>query len=225
MTRKQDYLNLCNEQGHPLQDFTANVCIRCANLECHRSLASRASKFEDRVQNWHERLFENPPQMPETDPRFAQISAQKFVTIPTGRVPEVGAAPAQDWIDPNAPEPKVVIPPQKVVAPRQTPRLDPAPGTNLDRANELAAQQVREQADAEVMRELQAPTVQQPVNTPLRTGIMLDGATSPAPAPSDPWAAPAKPDHAPAPETDSVRKVAPGAKIRFGGGGDSGSGV
>jgi len=198
--RKNDYIQLCNEQRAP--DFEANVCIRCAQLECSRSIASRVSKFDDRTQNWHERLFTDVPRMAETDPRFSQISGQKFIDIP-GRIPEVGLAPPSDWVDLNTTEPGVRAPPRKVGPPSPQP-APPEPSL-----------------EPEPPASSKLPLVRM-INSPLQTSIMLDGANAAvAPATTDPWAVPIPPGHAPAPETGGVQKVKPGATIRFGGGGES----
>ena len=95
MAPRRDLMGECNEQGLPFDVFASSWCSRCLNLECTRSIAGK-SKFEARVSNWEERLFLKPPVMPVDDPRFAKITAQRFITIDVGRVPEVNSS----WVDP-----------------------------------------------------------------------------------------------------------------------------
>jgi len=103
-----DYIRECNDQGVPPEDFVGAFCIRCFQSECGRSQFGK-SKFDQRVSTWADRLFLNVPKLAPEDPRFAPIASQKFITIDTGRTPEIHSA----WVDPNepqAPEPSVFVP-------------------------------------------------------------------------------------------------------------------
>lgn len=106
---KLDFMTTCNEMRVPLDDFELQFCSRCFQVDCTRSLHGK-SKFEQRTAMWEQRLFLEVPQMDESDPRFDQIRAHKFVSIDPGPIPEVGQSA---WVDPRdltetaAPEPEV----------------------------------------------------------------------------------------------------------------------
>ena len=118
---RRDQYGECNDRGMPLADFQAGWCSRCMNPECTRSLHGK-TKFDLRTETWFERLFEQPATMPTTDPRFEVIAGQRFISVDTSRVPEVGSS----WVDPHAlvkpasipePEPVLVAPSAPVVTP------------------------------------------------------------------------------------------------------------
>lgn len=107
-----DYIRECNDQGVPPEDFVGAFCNRCFQPECGRSQSGK-SKFDQRISTWADRLFLNVPKLAPEDPRFAPIASQKFITIDTGRTPEIRSA----WVDPNEPQalgaPEVPAPPQE----------------------------------------------------------------------------------------------------------------
>jgi hypothetical protein len=107
----------CNDLAVPEGDFMAAFCIRCFQPECSRSQDGK-SKFDHRVATWAERLFLNVPKLDTSDPRYGKLSAQKFITIDTGRVPEVG------WVDP--------------LEPQAAPREDPPPPPEVPQAPGVA---------------------------------------------------------------------------------------
>jgi hypothetical protein len=112
---RTDLLPECNQKAAPLDLFVAECCLRCINPECTRSQFGK-SRFDARVQNWFERLFENVPKMSPQDPRFALFADKKFLTLDTSRPIEVNTS---TWFDPRdleaSPAPRVSAPP--VVAP------------------------------------------------------------------------------------------------------------
>ena len=93
-----DYLRECNDHQVPIEDFQGAFCIRCFQPECSRSQYGK-SKFDTRVSTWAERLFLNVPRLDPHDPRYGAIAEQKFLTLDTGRTPEVSS-----WVDPNEPQ-------------------------------------------------------------------------------------------------------------------------
>lgn len=104
-TNRQDFLGTaCELQGMSIPEFTASFCGRCSQPECTRSLFGK-TKFDQRVQNWHSRLFTDVPKMNEADPRFSLIVSKKFLSLD-------GASPSvSEWIDPkDVKEKSVVIP-------------------------------------------------------------------------------------------------------------------
>jgi hypothetical protein len=203
MTEKRDWLGECNDKGVPLEDFQLQFCARCLQPECTRSLHGK-SQFEARVTEWEDRLFKHVPRMDEGDPRYAMISAQKFLDIDTSRPPEVGGS----WVDPRDLE-------------------QPLPWEyEISSTKQVEAQTVadiEEQGSAPVeIREVHVRSPRMaPMNTPNRPGQMVGGKKvdkRPTVSVSDPWKAPkpAKPTEGP-----TGRVVPPGAKIRL----DDGSGV
>lgn len=92
----RDLYGECNNKGMPLDEFSKGWCSRCMSPECSRSLYGK-TKFDQRTATWLERLFLNPPTMSPDDPRYSSVSAQKFITIETGRTPEIRS----DWVDPH----------------------------------------------------------------------------------------------------------------------------
>lgn len=124
----------CNDKGAPLDEFQAGFCARCINPECSRSLYGQ-SRFDLRVNTWHERLFSQVPTMDAHDPRYAGIAGQKFLTFDTGRMPEIRG----DWLDPRdlsaqtPPTPAPMLPatptpPPSPPAPPEAPKPSASPG-------------------------------------------------------------------------------------------------
>jgi hypothetical protein len=217
---KEDYLPYCNNQGVPLADFQTAFCNRCLNPTCQRSQAG-SSLFEQRANSWKDRLFDHPATMEESDPRYATISAQRFLSVPIVGLPVIGArsqaATQSSWIDPRdleaaapaapvkAPQPRKVPPPRAVEVeaepvPPESPSPPPAP--------------VEVEPEESVPRPAAArPPRQAPLQTPFQQGVMIGGApspTSPGP-PKDAWAAPAL-----SPSGEAATVLTPGKKIRFG---------
>jgi hypothetical protein len=98
MVERSDQLSICNDQRVALDDFKAAFCDRCFQTECTRS-QSAGDRFEQRVTDWHKKLFVSPPRMDPQDPRFSMLAAKKFLMIDTGPIPEVGRSSA--WLDPR----------------------------------------------------------------------------------------------------------------------------
>lgn len=110
-----DYYSECNPQNAP--DFGEAVCARCIQPECSRSLIGKSS-FTKRVSNWEERLFTNPARLPETDPRYAEIASQKFVSIPvaTGQWVSLNETAVEQPVE-AAPSPSEAVSPSKGTQP------------------------------------------------------------------------------------------------------------
>ena len=195
----QDWLKLCNDQGVPLEDFKAQFCDRCLQQDCTRSIAG-LSRFEQRTADWQDRLFDNPTRMSPDNPQFERISAQKFISIDTGRVPEVGGSPAQSaWVDPLT--------------------LDVEPPSAQKEQVAIAAPELVEPARVDPPEPALVPPPKplkplQPMNTPSQSGQMLPGhQAQPKADPKDAWEVPNNP------ETGDVEIVKPGSRFRFGGSG------
>lgn len=199
VARRVDSLSVCNDQGVPLADFQATFCARCVQPECTRSQFG-LSKFDQRVQTWHERLIAAPPKMDPSDPRYLSFASKPFQAIDLGPVSEVGGG----WIDPLESNLKAT-PPPVVQVPEPPPLVVPvAP----------LPEQVETTANPPIPP-LDAPNLLG-LNTPNRSGLMLPGApqSPPKQAPKDPWAGPAP---APAsPSSGGGVVVKRGATVRFG---------
>lgn len=189
---KQDYLGECNNLKVPLEEFAAQFCFRCLQPECTRSQAGK-SRLEARIDNWQDKLFKNPPRMQANDPRYSNIQGKRFLDIVPSSSYEIrGGSP---WVDPRdigvvaAPTP----PPVQVLA-----QPEPEATTPLPPSVETVE---KSESPAPLLR-----------NTPFKQGQMLKGAPSPVSIPvHDPWAAPK------VSQTEGVRVVKSGAKIKLGG--------
>jgi hypothetical protein len=155
---RRDQYGECNDRGMPLADFQAGWCSRCMNPECTRSLHGK-TRFDLRTETWFERLFEQPPTMPPTDPRYGVIAGQRFISIDTGRVPEVGSG----WVDPNTLVEPVTMPePVALSAPAIMPVvISPAGGPDVLRNAPDQSGKVLPGAPARLLP-AQAPVVTDP---------------------------------------------------------------
>jgi hypothetical protein len=195
--RRVDLYAECNvEPRAPVEQFTAECCSRCVNPECTRSTFGN-SKFETRVDTWHERMFSQVPRMLPNDPRFGAIAGQKFRLIDP-------AAPSQpsSWMDPRD-----LDRPVQVAVPVQAPIAPPA--QRFVSAPEPAPEPQEPAQSVQPVRSLDLPSA----NTPVQRGQMLGGKPAPSATPgSKEWktAEPAPP--APANE----RLVKTGARVRLG---------
>jgi hypothetical protein len=215
MAEKRDWLGTCNDQGVPLEDFQRQFCARCLQPECTRSQHGQ-SQFDARVANWEDRFFHSVPQMDESDPRFQQIRAKRFLGIDTS-----GPAVVQGWVDPLKLEEAPALPAE----PAMVPPPEPVPTYEVPEAKQVEARAVadlEEQGPAPVeAQEASAPRrpTGTPMNTPNQPRQMVGGKKvdeQPTVSVSDPWKAPT-----PAKAPDGTKVVPPGAKIRLG----NGSGV
>lgn len=175
---KRDLLPECLDGTLPLEAFQRDWCSRCLNQECTRSIAGK-SRFEARVSTWEERLFQNPPRMAPEDPRFSRITAQRFLTIDTGRTPEISSS----WVDPRdleePPAPVVLTAPAATPVPIEGARPEtPAPTLQNDSGSS---------ASPETRVHLTM------LNAPSQTGKVLQGAPQTATSKRDPWAVPETP--------------------------------
>jgi len=200
-TKRRDLLAECIQPGTAVDTLAREWCARCANPECVRSFVGQL-KFDQRVQDWEEKLFKNPPRLAADDPRFNRIVAQKFITIDTTRTPEIRS----DWVDP-----------------RDLKEPEPSPITIVESAAvQMAVTPVQAPAPAE-MPAVEAPTATSPkpstssrsaamqslvgANAPDQSGKVLRGGPGASTNKSDPWAVP---------EPPAEEVVQPGAKIRMG---------
>lgn len=194
MSRSQtrDLLKECNDKQAPLDEFQQGFCSRCVNPECGRSLYGQ-SRFDLRVNTWQDRLFDNVPRMDSTDPRYAEFAGKKFLTVDTGRTPEIRSS----WVDPRDLSAESTVP-AGVSLPHPEPVISevPEPAT-------VAAPVQPPRNPARV------PTHLLLSNTPAPQGVMIGRPTPAAPA-RDPWAAPEPPK-------DPV--VAVGSRVKMGGSG------
>lgn len=201
--QKVDHFRLCNEHNIPFQDFTIQFCNRCLQPECTRSQHGK-SKFEDRVANWHERLFAHPNRLDPTDPRFKDLASKKFLPI----LPGSPSGPSA-WMDPRE------IESQKVTVP-----VAQALRTSEKTTNEIVTRytEVLQRAPEPMPPEPPSPppTANPPTypqlqqNTPSLPRQMIGGGDPKPPSPVlDPWQPmqPLKPGE---------RLVKPGARIKLG---------
>lgn len=191
MTRRQlDLYVECNRGQAPEEIFREACCVRCVNPECSRSMYGK-TRFEDRVQNWHERLFANVPRMDQGDDRFGKIAGQRFILID----PSSPGTPG-DWVDPRDLETKTTIqvPRSFAVKPPASPEPAPTPVADVPQ-----------------------PTVNVPVelatvNTPVKSGQMLPQKSPEKPAAGE-WVTPAAPTPHQVPDAQVIKS---GARIKIG---------
>jgi hypothetical protein len=201
---RSDLLNECIPQGLPYDAFKEAWCARCVNPECVRSQTGH-SKFENRIADWEEKLFKNPPVMALDDPLYVAIVGKKFITIDPGRTPEIRSP----WIDPKD---------------LKEPEPDPEPqaDVHVPEPQAVPVPQVPDEAVVlEPVVEAREPSPPKPKpsprstlsllgqNAPDQSGRVLLGPSGAPTTKADPWAPPDPPDPA-----DVV--VQPGARIKMG---------
>jgi hypothetical protein len=199
MTRRQlDLYAECNLGQAPEELFRSECCSRCVNPDCTRSMYGK-THFEDRVQNWHERLFTKVPRMLPDDERFGKIAGQRFLLIDP-----VSPGTASAWVDPRDLEAKPMIQvPRSLPAAVSTPVPPP-----VAVAPEPVAQPEPPQPPAP--QEPLAPRTQlATTNTPVKKGQMLGGKSAPA----KDWDTPPPALSHPVPDAQVVKT---GAKIKIG---------
>lgn len=212
--RRLDFLGSeCDLGGIPIPEFEAMYCGRCAQPECSRSQHGK-SRFDQRVQNWQERLFTKVPRMDPKDPRFELVSAKNFKMIDVGPSVVIGGSSA--WLDAHTPstpapaedEPAPDTDPMSPPEPAQPSPTDPIPPPLHEASAPLPASPLAAGPPA-----APAPRHVLLMNTPNQPGgRMLPGApnvTTTPPARRDAWAAPTGSDE---------KIVKPGARIKLGGG-------
>jgi hypothetical protein len=214
MAAQLDLYAECNVDGAPLDAFVEGCCKRCFNSDCTRATFARGP-FEQRVLNWEERLFLNPPKMSESDPRFPTIAQQFFAEVPVTRKAMISVP--SEWHDPRdlaaaaaaaAAAPPADLPTETKALP-EPPTAGPQPPAEAPRTAAPGARGVSNNPLSSAL------------NTPRVAPRMLDGAPAQAKAPpADPWTAkppPADPWNAPAPAhgPGDERVVPRGAKIRL----------
>jgi hypothetical protein len=221
---KQDLLQVClrdlGPKPPPLPEFKAAFCDHCSQPECTRSL-SGTSLFDQRVQNWEDRLFKNPSRLPQDDPRFSQITAQKFVDVAASHgvhLPILGRTqvPSQSWVDPRELVQPEAAPPA-ATPPATVQRKEPEPEPEPEPEVQVAVKEEPVSSPPETFSEPTPPPKRDlgperlPANTSFQGGVMI-GSGSKQVAPSqDAWNAPI-----PTPVEKEVTVLKPGQKFRFG---------
>lgn len=207
----------CNTDGAPPDVFAEECCKRCFNSDCSRAMFAQGP-FEQRTLSWEDRLFNNVPRMPSSDPRFLTFSHQAFTDVPLTR--KTGIVVPSSWEDPR----DLAAAAAKRV--EQAPEPTPQPSNPVVREPEAAPPLVAP-VPARPTTQASGPVrklgTQGPMNTPLVGPRMLDGSTPPpVKPPEDPWAVkgpekdPWSTPPAPAGQSDE-RVVSRGAKIRLNG--------
>jgi hypothetical protein len=196
---RSDLLNECIPQGMPFDVHKETWCARCVNPECVRSQIGH-SRFENRITDWEEKLFKNPPVMAFDDPLYTIIGAKKFITIDTGRTPEVRSP----WLDPlelKEPEPVKASGSEAVIHEDQRIPAEVAPVAQEEQAREPSPPKpkVSSRSTLSLLGH----------NAPDQSGRVLLGPSGAPTTRADPWAPPDPPDPA-----DVV--VQPGARIKMG---------
>jgi hypothetical protein len=189
----RDLLRECNDRQAPLDEFQQGFCGRCINPECSRSLYGQ-SRFDVRVNTWEDRLFTNTPRMDSTDPRYNEFAGKKFLTLDTGRTPEIRGA----WVDPRDVPADASVPAAVSVVVPPEPRIIEVPAVEEPMPPTTPAR-----------NPARVPTHLLLSNTPAPRGVMV-GQPPPEAAARDPWAPPEAPK-------DPV--VAVGSRVKMGGSG------
>lgn len=196
---RRDQYGECNVVGAPVEVFAEECCKHCINPECTRSAFGK-TKFDQRVGNWYERMFSNVPRMDQGDPRFSKINAQRFMAISPSLTVNSGWVDPRDLVEPapqiievQLPTPPIVIPSVKVVD-----------GPPLVVTLEEALAPTPPPTDKPRVRP-------QTLNTPVKPGQMIQPPAG-QPMPGSSWDAPV-----PTMDTQGVRVVKAGAKVKLGG--------
>lgn len=209
MTRRQlDLYAECNGGQAPEEIFREACCSRCVNPDCSRSMYGK-TKFEDRVQNWHERMFSNVPRMAADDERYSQIAGQRFLLID----PVSLGGGSSAWVDPRDLEPKPMVHVQRPIPSPPPPVVSaPEPIKTPEPPEPPKAQEPPSAAPATVPSApvSQASVAAGALNTPIKGGQMLTK-KGPEPA-SGGWVTPPPPAiHEP-----GAPVVKTGARIKIG---------
>ena len=211
---KRDWLQECNEQGVPMQEFGQIFCVRCRNPECMRA-GYAGSLWADRMGTQVERLLENPKYADLSMPQYAKINAMDFPDALRQALKIEIARRRGDWEVPED------LTEEQAMAELATlTAKEPAkPATQAASLAVTLVDEVGEPYTPEVPVPVStaptpAPVARPPVptvplnrpNTPFPVGgVVLPGAGART-APADPWAVPAPVENV----------VSIGAKIRLG---------
>lgn len=205
--KKLDLYHECNVDGASVDDFTAQCCMHCINPECSRSSFGQ-SKFDLRVSTWEERLFSQVPRMDPADPRYSSISAQKFLAIN----PPLGAV-RSNWVDPRD------LDSSSGATDQPAPTPSPTPPTSTPEVKEEAIEKPAEPPVELKDEPTPPPPPSSPpkappglayTNTQTQHGQMIPQ-KNPPPTPKSDWSAPV-----PTTDTENVKVVKPGEKIKIG---------
>lgn len=215
---KRDWMQECNEQNVPLQEFGQIFCVRCRNPECIRA-GYAGSVWADRMGTQVERLLENPKFADLTMPQYAKINALDFPDALRQALRIEIARKKGDWEVPGELTDEQAMAELASLTAKETAKP-------VTQAASLAVTLVDEAGEPYTAPEPPAPEVAVPAatearpaptvplnrpNTPFPVGgVMLPGGPAQtagkAPAPVDPWAVAAPVENV----------VAIGAKIRLG---------
>lgn len=98
---KSDFLRECmSEVGMiPIDEFNKNICMRCVNQGCARSVSNNLL-FVKRTNSWEDELFLNVKRAPDSDSEYDKFRSSKFVSktpslgnISMNPIPEVPSTP------------------------------------------------------------------------------------------------------------------------------------
>lgn len=129
-----DLYGECNVNQAPMDVFSSECCARCVNPDCTRSTFG-TSRFEKRVNSWHERLFTEVPRMSRDDERYGKIAAQQFqfinpaLTVCSGwseEVPVTEPAPVVVPVAPVAETPPIAAPMEPALVSEEKPAVPPS---------------------------------------------------------------------------------------------------
>ena len=213
MTQRRDLYGECNTVGAPNDVFAEQCCKHCINHECTRSAFGK-TKFDQRVGNWHDRLFAHVPRMDQGDPRFASIAGQRFMLINPSLT--VGSS---SWVDPRDLSDQVAVPKQPPAPPEALPEppeppkiveaLEPAPP--VAQAPDPPQTPIEPQIQPQAPSTGRLPANLMNANTPVQQGRMLQPPPDAPTKPSNSWDAPV-----PTTDTDGVKVVKSGARVKLG---------
>lgn len=215
-----DFLDGCNEQGMKVTDFEHMFCDFCRNPECDRAKWAD-SLFTQRIMTQENRLL-NPQQADPTLSKYEPLQRAVFKDMLEQAVRLEIANRRGDWVVPEIGATlDVTETPEQIIerAVRQAVKFQPKEEGDLSK-EEMTPEGTPTQADDPIPPQVTgtpviisaAPKVFIPRahNTSVPTGgIMLGGASAPAPPAqeADPWAAP--------PES-AGKKIPVGGSVRMG---------
>ena len=208
MTRR-DLYGECNTEGAPVDQFTAECCMRCINPDCTRSSYGK-SHFDLRVNSWYERLFSDVPTMDQGDPRFTTLASKRFLPI----VPSIEVN--SSWVDPrDLGSTDIQAAP---VEPKQEVESPPVSNTETKEEPEVIEKPEKEEVSSppapvttgKKMQRAEASNLAV-TNTPAQKGQMISQGSQRVSTSSSSWDAPT-----PSADTEGVRVIKPGEKIKLG---------
>jgi hypothetical protein len=206
---KTDLYGECNLDSIPVDVFTAECCMRCANPDCTRSTAGQ-SKFDLRVNTWYERLFSNVPKMSPDNPKFESFSSQKFFPI------NPSLSINSKWIDPNVLEKEILANKNSIELESKTLQSDLPIGPEQNTLTVAPMVDTKIQKDSsqeEISNIPSRPHLTKDLvgaNTPVQQGQMI-GLEQATPVNKTSWEV-----NPPTEDTKNIRVIKPGEKVRLG---------